>query len=94
MNTIARLIPPVAPALRFPAARATVLQSPLSAGRPTLPRQIKAKRHYSQQQPLPQNNRSQFKVLPFVLLVLGGTGLYVLLVRSRASARKAAIERN
>ncbi|KAH8698274.1 hypothetical protein BGW36DRAFT_425986 [Talaromyces proteolyticus] len=50
-------------------------------------------RHYSSKSP-PQDSRSQFKILPFVAILLIGTGSYVFLVKSRASARPAAIQRN
>lgn len=38
--------------------------------------------------PSPHNDRSQFKVLPFIILVAIGSGSYVLLVKSRAAARQ------
>ncbi|KAL1997640.1 hypothetical protein VTN02DRAFT_1212 [Thermoascus thermophilus] len=38
--------------------------------------------------PSPHNNRSQFKVLPFIILIAVGSGAYVLLVKSRTAARQ------
>lgn len=50
-------------------------------------------RHYSPT-PSPHNSRSQFKVLPFVVILAVGSGAYVLLVKSRASARADANQKS
>lgn len=42
----------------------------------------------SRPSPSPHNDRSQFKVLPFVVILAIGSGSYVLLVKSRVAARQ------
>ncbi|KAL2010095.1 hypothetical protein VTN00DRAFT_5902 [Thermoascus crustaceus] len=42
--------------------------------------------------PSPHNDRSQFKVLPFIILIAIGSGSYVLLVKSRTAARQQQLE--
>jgi hypothetical protein len=37
----------------------------------------------------PHNSRSHFKILPFIIILAIGSGSYVLLVTSRASARSS-----
>lgn len=68
------------------------------AGRSSLPPHYRqpfvAPGHRHLSSPPPQNSRSQFKILPFVVILVVGTGAYVLLVRSRASARNTANQRN
>ncbi|KAL1847068.1 hypothetical protein Plec18167_003074 [Paecilomyces lecythidis] len=60
---------------------------------PTSPIYSPYSRFYSTSSPPPpQNRRSEFKVVPFIVLLAVGTGAYILLVKSRTANRAVKSE--
>ncbi|KAJ9309008.1 hypothetical protein DTO217A2_1377 [Paecilomyces variotii] len=94
-------IPLARPALSSLSLRALSSSSRAAAGRSSLPhhhhhqQQQLVRLHqrlnttttpYStSSSPPPQNRRSEFKVVPFIVLLAVGTGAYILLVKSRTA---------